>query len=147
MQEELTIIYKNQNWKLANIPKHKKFIGVMWAFRTNLNAYESINKHKSRLAVKGYTQIFGVDFFDTFSPVARLYIIRILLAIATRTKWKICHLDVNSPLLNGFLEEEISVEQTEGFIAKRHEDKAFLLSKALYGLKQAPIAYYNIIDD
>ena len=96
---------------------------MKWVFRTKLNADGSINKHKERLVVKGYAQIFGVDFLDTFAPVARQDTIRMLLAIATQKGWKICQLDVKSAFLNGFLEEEIYVEQPEGFLVKGHEDK------------------------
>ena len=135
MQEELAMINKNQTWELVERPEHRKVIGVKWVFRTKLNADGSINKHKARLVVKGYAQIFRVDFFDTFAPVARQNTIRMLLAIATQKGWKICQLDVKSTFLNGFLEAEIYVEQPEGFFMKGHEDKFYLLKKALYGLK------------
>jgi hypothetical protein len=147
MQEELAMIDKNQTWKLVTRPEHKKVIGVKWVFRTKLNADGSINKHKARLVVKGYAQIFGLDFFDTFAPVARQDTIRMLLAISAQKGWKIYHLDVKSAFLNGFLEEEIYIEQPEGFVVKGHEDKVYLLKKALYGLKQAPRAWYSRIDE
>ena len=116
-------------------------------FKTKLNADGSINKYKARLVVKGYAQIFGVDYFDTFASVARQDTIRMLLAIATQKGWKIYQLHVKSASLNGFLEEEIFVEQPKGFFVKGHEDKVYLLKKALYGLKQAPRAWYNKIDE
>ena len=147
MQEELTMIDKNQTWKHVKRYEHKRVIGVKWVFRTKLNADGSINKHKARLVVKGYAQIFGVDFFNKFAPVARQDTIRMLLAIAAQRGWKICHLDVKSTFLNGFLEEEIYVEQPEGFVVKGHEDKFYILKKALYGLKQVPRAWYNRIDE
>lgn len=147
MQEELTMIEKNQTWELVERPEHRKVIGLKWVFRTKLNADGSINKHKARLVVKGYAQIFGVDYFDTFAPVARQDTIRMLLAIAAHNKWKIFQLDVKSAFLNGFLDEEIYVEQPEGFFVKGQEDKVYLLKKALYGLKQAPRAWYSRIDE
>lgn len=80
---------KNQTWELVERPKHIKLIGVKSVFRTKLNADGSINKHKARLVVKGHAQIFGVDLFDTFAPVARLDTIWLLLAIAAQKGWKV----------------------------------------------------------
>lgn len=106
-----------------------------------------VNKHKARLVVKGYSQVFGVDFSETFAPVARLDTIRMLLALAAHKRWKIYQLDVKSAFLNGYLQEEIFVEQPEGFKVKGQEEKVYLLKKALYGLKQAPRAWYSRIDE
>ena len=78
-------------------------IGVKWVYRTKLNADGSVNKHKARLVVKGYAQIFGVDYSDTFAPVARLDTIRLLLAIVAQKGWKVYQLDVKSAFLNGDL--------------------------------------------
>ncbi|RVW87522.1 Retrovirus-related Pol polyprotein from transposon RE1 [Vitis vinifera] len=146
MKEELKIIEKNQAWELVDKPTHKRAIGVKWVYRTKLNFDCSINKHKARLVVKGYAQMFRVDFSETFAPVARLDTIRMLLALATQKGWNIHQMDVKSTFLNGYLEEEIFVEQPEGFIVKGMEEKVYLLKKALYGLKQAPRAWYSEID-
>ena len=121
-------------------PTHKRAIGVKWVYRTKLNSDGSINKHKARLVVKGYAQMFGVDFSKTFAPVARLDTIRMLLALAAQNGWNIHQMDVKSAFLNGYLEEEIFAEQPEGFIVQGMEEKVYLLKKALYGLKQAPRA-------
>jgi hypothetical protein len=110
MKEELMMIEKNQTWILVNIFAHKKAIGVKWVYRTKFNADGSINKHKARLVVKGYAQMFGVDFSETFAPVARLDTIRMLLALAAQNGWTIHQMDVKSAFLNGYLEEEIFVE-------------------------------------
>ncbi|KAL4038580.1 hypothetical protein IC575_002202 [Cucumis melo] len=114
MEEELSMIEKNKTWILVDIPQDRKVIGVKWVFRTKLNADGSINKHKARLVVKGYAQIFGVDYSDTFAPVARMDTIRLLFAIAAQKGWKLYQLDVKSAFLNGVLQEEIYVEQPEG---------------------------------
>lgn len=147
MKEELSMIEKNRTWELVDRPQDRKVIGVKWVYRTKLNADGSINKHKARLVVKGYAQIFGVDYSDTFAPVARLDTIRILLAVAAQMNWKVYQLDVKSAFLNGVLHEEIYVEQPEGFVKNEEKDKVYLLKKAIYGLKQAPRAWYNKIDD
>ena len=109
-------------------------------FRTKVNDDGSINKHKVRLVVKEYAQIFGIDFSGTFAHISRLDTIRLLIAIAAQKGWRIYQLDVNYAFLNGFLEEEIYVEQPDGFDVKGHENEVYLLKKALYGLKQAPRA-------
>ena len=96
-----------------------------------LNADDSINKYKARLIVKGYAQIFGVDCSDTFAPVARLETIRLLLAVAAQKGWKIFHLDVKFMFLNSVLEEEIYVEQPDGFTVQGEEDKVYLLKSSL----------------
>ncbi|CAL5340699.1 unnamed protein product [Camellia sinensis] len=146
MKEEMRMKEKNHTWELMEKPQNRKIIGVKWVFSTKLNANGSINKYKARLVVKGYAQIYGVDFSETIAPVARLDTIRLLLAIAAQKCWKIYQLDVKSAFLNGFLQEEIYVEQLEGFVMQGHEDKVYLLKKMLYGLKQAPRAWYSRID-
>ena len=105
------MIEKHQTWELTEKPKDKNDIGVKWVYRTKLNADGFVNKHKVRLVVKGYAQMFGVDFSETFSPIARLDTIRLLLALAAQKGWIIHRMDVKSAFLNGHLEEEIFVEQ------------------------------------
>lgn len=82
MKEELTMIEKNQTWELVERPQDRKVIGVKQVFKTKFNPDGSVNKHKARLVVKGYAQILGVDFLETFAPVARLDTIRMILALA-----------------------------------------------------------------
>ena len=141
------MINKHKTWEQVDRPKYRKIIGVKWVFRTKRNADGSINKHKERLVVKGYAQVFGIDYSDTFAPVARLDTIRLVLDVAAQNDWKVFQLDVKSAFLNGLLQEEIFVEQPEGFIEEFHEDKVYLLKKALYGLKQVPRAWYSRIDE
>jgi len=103
MKEELFMIEKNQTWELVYRPQDGKVIGLKWVYRTKLNVDGSINKHKARLVVKGYAQIPGVDYSDTFSPVACLDTIRLLLAVAAQMNWKVYQLDVKSAFLNDSL--------------------------------------------
>ena len=147
MQEEINMINKHQTWELVPKPRDQKVIGVKWIFRTKLNPDGSVNKLKARLVVKGYAQKYGVDYSETFAPVARHDTIRFLLAFAAQKQWRIFQLDVKSAFLNGKLKEKIYVEQPDGFEAKGKEGHVYLLSKALYGLKQAPRAWYDRIDE
>ena len=80
--EELFMIEKNKTWELVDQPQNKKVIGVKWVYKTKLNVDGSITKYKARLVVKGFVQVPGVDYSDTFAPVTRLDIIRLLLAVA-----------------------------------------------------------------
>ena len=118
IKKELRMIEKNDTWVLMDKPLHKKVIGVKWVYRTKQNADSSINKYKARLVVKGYAQVFGVDFLETFAPVARLDTIRLLLALYAQKNWKVYQLDVKFAFLNGYLQEEIYIEQTRGFEVK-----------------------------
>ena len=147
MEEELKMIEKNQTWELTKRPFQKKVIGVKWIYRTKMNPDGTINKHKARLVAKGYSQEAGVDYSETFAPVARHDTIRILLALSAQKGWKIFQLDVKSAFLNGYLEEEVYIEQPEGYAIREKEDYVYKLKKALYGLKQAPRAWYSRIDN
>ncbi|KAL6315072.1 hypothetical protein AAG906_030925 [Vitis piasezkii] len=126
------------------LPEAKNAIGVKWVFKTKFNSDGSIFRHKARLVVKGFAQVAGVDYGDTFAPIARHDTIRLLLALAGQMGWKVYHLD--SAFLNGILLEEIYVQQPEGFEVIGHEHKVYKLHKALYGLKQVPRAWYSRID-
>lgn len=135
IEVEMEMIHKNDTWELVDKPVNRKIIGVKWVFRTKNNADGSLNKHKARLVVKGYSQQQCVDYFETFAPVARLDTIRLLFALAAQKQWKVHQLDVKSAFLNGFLKEEIFIEQPEGFKVAGEEHKVYKLKKALYGLK------------
>ena len=146
MEEELLAIQKNQTLDLVNLPEGKKAIGLKWVFRTKYHADGSIQKHKARLVAKGYSQQQGIDFDETFSPVARFETVRTFLALAANLNWPVYQFDVKSAFLNGDLEEEVYVSQREGFVVNGKEDKVYGLKKALYGLKQASRAWYFKID-
>ena len=135
MKEELRMIEKNDTWELVDRPQHRNVIGVKWVYRTKLNVDGSVNKYKAKLVVKGYSQVFGVDFSKTFAPIARLDTIRMLLALTTQKGWKTYQLDVKFAFLNCYLQEEIYVKQPKGFQVKGQEEKVNLLKKALDGLK------------
>jgi hypothetical protein len=112
-------------------------LGYKWEFKKNLRPDGTIDKYKARLVVKGYTQKEGKYFFDTYSPVARLTTIRVLLSLAASHGLLVHQMDVKIAFLNGELEEEIYMIQPGGYVVKCQEDKVCKLVKSLYGLKQA----------
>jgi hypothetical protein len=105
------------------------------------------DKKQARLVAKGYAQVTGLDFEETFAPVARLESIRILLAYAAHHYFRLFQMDVKSAFLNGPIKEEVYVEQPPGFEDDKYPDHVFKVSKALYGLKQAPRAWYESLRD
>jgi len=109
MEEELMAIRKNGTWDLVDLPDGKNVIRVKWVFKTKYHVDGSVQKYKARLVAKGYLQQQGIDFDETFSPVARFETVRILLALAVQLKWKVYQFDVKSAFLNGDLEEEVYV--------------------------------------
>jgi hypothetical protein len=147
MEEEIQSIEKNNTWQLMQLPPNKKAIAVKWVYKVKHLPDGSIAKHKARLVAKGFLQKPGIDFTKIFAPVARLETIRVVIAVANQLKWPIVQLDVKSAFLNGKLEEEVYVEQPQGFKVRGAEDKVLKLNKALYGLKQAPRAWNRRIDE
>ena len=105
MEAKIGMIEKNCTWELVDRPFDKPVVGVKWIYKTKLNLNGSIQKNKARLVAKGYSQKPGVDFNETFSPVARLDTIRTLIGLAAQKGWKLFQLDVKSAFLNGVLNE------------------------------------------
>jgi hypothetical protein len=116
-------------------------------FRKKQDEHGVVTRNKARLVAKGYAQVAGLDFGETFAPVARLKSIGILLAYADHHSFKLFQMDVKSAFLNGPIKEEVYVEQPPGFEDDRYPDHVYNLSKALYGLKQAPRAWYECLRD
>lgn len=143
MHEELEQFVRNDVWILVPRPKETNVVGTKWIFKNKSDEFGTIVRNKARLIAQGYSQIEGVDFEETFAPVARLESIRLLLAVACALNFKLFQMDVKSAFLNGFLNEEVYVEQPKGFEDPHYPDHVLKLKKALYGLKQAPRAWYE----
>jgi hypothetical protein len=140
MNEELDQIEKNNTWEMVQRPEGKNVIGSKWIFKNKLNEKGQVIRNKARLVCKVYAQIEGLDFDETFAPVARLEAIRMFLAYAFHKRFKVYQMDVKSAFLNGYLSEEVYMEQPEGFKLSDNPDLVCKLKKSLYGLKQAPRA-------
>ncbi|GKA53214.1 retrovirus-related pol polyprotein from transposon TNT 1-94 [Tanacetum coccineum] len=143
MQEELNQFVSNDVWELVPNPKDMTIIGTKWVFRNKLDENGVVSRNKARLVAQGYNQQEGIDYDETYAPVARLESIRILLAYACALDFKLFQMDVKSAFLNGFINEEVYVAQPPGFIDFAKPNHVYRLKKALYGLKQAPKAWYD----
>jgi hypothetical protein len=147
MQEELNNFTRNEVWELVERPKNHNVIGTKWVYRNKENEDGIVVKNKSRLVAQGYTQVEGLDFDETFAPVARIETIRILLAYACSRNIKFYQMDVKSAFLNGKISELVYVKQPLGFEDPAKPNHVYKHSKALYGLKQAPRAWYERLRD
>ena len=133
---EMDALAKNRTWTLVDLLPGRKAIKFKWVFKQKADGC-----FRARLVAKGFTQIQGIDYDETFSPVARFESLRLLLALAVLEDWEIHQMDVKSAFLNGLLDEEIYMEQPEGFVVPGQEGKVCLLAKAIYSLKQASCAW------
>jgi hypothetical protein len=140
MQEELNFT-RNEVCHLVSRP-NQNVVGTKWEFHSKQDEHGVVTRNKARLVAKGYSQVEGLDFDETYAPVARLESIRILIAYATYHGFKLYQMDVKSAFLNGPIKEEVYVEQPPGFEDSEYPNHVYKLSKALYGLKQAPRAWY-----
>ena len=146
IDSEMKSLLENNSWHLTDLPKGFKTVGCRWVFKKKLRPDGSVDKYKARLVAKGFTQKKGIDYFNTYSPVASITTIRTLLALASIYKLHIHQMDVKTAFLNGDLEEEIYMEQPEGFIVKGKENKVCRLVKSIYGLKQASKDWFKKFD-
>src|SRR5713226_8225588 len=146
MIEEYQSIMKNDVWDVVPRPEGKSVVTSKWIYKIKHAADGSIEKYKARFVVRGFSQKEGIDYEETFAPVARYTSIISVLALAAVMKWKIHQMDVKTAFLNGVVEEEVYVEQPLGFETHDRESHVCRLKKSMYGLKQEPNTWYKIID-
>ncbi|KAJ9557122.1 hypothetical protein OSB04_011736 [Centaurea solstitialis] len=137
MKAEMQSMYDNQVWELTDLPQHCKAVGRKWVFKKKTDMDGNVHTFKARLVAKGFTQTHGIDYDETFSPVAMLKSIRILMAISAYFNYEIWQMDVKTAFLNGKLTEDVYMEQPEGFEDPKNPNKVCKLLKSIYGLKQA----------
>jgi hypothetical protein len=146
MMEEYNSIMKNDVWEIVPRPEGKSVVTSRWLYKLKYVADGSIETYKARFVARGFSQVEGVDYDETFAPVARYTLIRSMISIAVEMGWKIHRMDVKIAFLNGLIQEEVYIEQPLGFEVHGRESHVCKLKKALYGLKQAPRAWYSRID-
>lgn len=136
MDAELEALERNHTWEVVDLLPGKSTVGCTWKFKLMFNADGTLNTPKSHLVAQVFTQIEGLDYHDSFSPVAKWITIRVFLHIATVNAWSVQQVDINNAFLHGYLKEEIYIRPPPGY-TKFKEGQVCKLVRSLYGLKQA----------
>ncbi|KAL1194794.1 Retrovirus-related Pol polyprotein from transposon TNT 1-94 [Cardamine amara subsp. amara] len=146
MEIEIDALEETNTWTVCSSPAGKEPIGCKWVFKVKLNADGSLERFKARLVAKGYTQKDGVDYVDTFSPIAKMTTVKTLLSVAAAKEWSIHQLEISNAFLNADLKEEIYMKLPPGYSMKKGgvlpENAVLRLQKSLYGVKQASRQWY-----
>ena len=145
MKEEYNSLLANDKWDLSPLPKGIKLARCKWVYRTKYGLDGKADKNKVRLVAKGFSQVEGIDYTETFSPISKMNSIHLVLSLAASYKWEVHQMDVKSAFMHGDLHEEIYMEQPPSFI-QDDSSLVFRLTKSFYGLKQAPHSWYDKMD-
>lgn len=143
MNSEIDALELNGTWELTDLPPGKMAVGCKWVSKLKHNSDGSVERHKARLVAKGYTQKEGIDYNETFSPVAKLVTVRCLLAVSAVKNWHLKQFDVSNAFLHGVLNEEVYMRKPPGY-TKGTPNQVCRLLKSIYGLKQASRQWYSI---
>ncbi|GJV51222.1 retrotransposon protein, putative, ty1-copia subclass [Tanacetum coccineum] len=147
MNVEMQSMKDNEVWDLVELPPNCKTVGSKWLFKKKTDMDGAVHTYKARLMAKGYTQTPGIDYKETFSPVADIRAIRILIAIAAFYDYEIWQMDVKTTFLNGYLSKEVYMEQPEGFVNPKYPKRVCKLKRSIYRLKQASRQWNKRFDD
>jgi len=134
-QCEISALESNQTWENVLLPKNKTVVGCKWVSKIKYNVDGTVERYNARLVVKGYTQTEGIDYLETFFPVAKITTIRLLLSLASIYNWELKQLDINNVFLHGELKEDVYMVVPSGLTSIQPE-QVCKLKKALYDLKQ-----------
>jgi hypothetical protein len=145
MDEEMTALDTNVTWELVILPKDKKTIGCKWVYKVKHNVDGSMKRYKTTLVAKGYAQTYGIDYEETYSPVAKMTTVRAIIAMAAAKGWSLHQMDVKNVFLYGDSQKEMYMEQPPSYVDQTHPNLVCRLKKTLYGLKQAPRAWLDKI--
>ncbi|KAJ9671998.1 hypothetical protein PVL29_025581 [Vitis rotundifolia] len=143
MVDEMAALHSNGTWDLVVLPSGKSTVGCRWVYAVKVGPDGQVDRLKARLVAKGYTQVYGSDYGDTFSPVAKIASVRLLISMAAMCSWPLYQLDIKNVFLHGDLAEEVYMEQPPGFVAQGESGLVCRLRRSLYGLKQSPRAWFG----
>ena len=146
MEKEMESLQTNKVWDLVELPKDRRVVGSKWVFKTKRSADGTVERHKARLVAQGYSQRYGQDYDETFSPVVRFESLRTVVALAVQNGLQMHQMDVTTAFLNGELHEEVYMKQPEGFAVRGKEGLVCRLRKSIYGLKQSPRCWNSALD-
>ncbi|KAJ0546766.1 putative RNA-directed DNA polymerase [Helianthus annuus] len=145
MKTEMDALVSNQTWELVPKPHNVNLVSCKWVYKVKQKTDGTVDRFKARLVARGFSQEYGLDYEDTFSPVAKITTVRVLLALAACKGWKLWQMDVSNAFLYGELDHVIHMVQPMGFESLEHPEYVCKLKKAIYGLKQSPRAWYGKI--
>ncbi|KAM2064746.1 hypothetical protein FF1_027829 [Malus domestica] len=143
MEEELKALNDNQTWSVVDLSKGKRAVVSRWIYKTKFHSNGSIEIHMARLVARGFTQTYGIDYKETFAPVAKINTVRVMLSVAVNHDWSLFQMDVKNAFLHDELEEEVYMKLPPGHPQEHETNKVCKLHKAIYGLKQSPRAWYS----
>lgn len=146
MEEEMKSLQDNETWELAELPKGRKAISCKWLFKVKRDKDGHINRHKARLVARGFTQVEGIDYQETFSPVVKFSTIRMVLSLAAQRGLRLTQMDFKTAFLNGVLDEELYMKQPAGYVQPGQEHFVCRLRKSIYGLKQASRSWNQVLN-
>ena len=145
MDAEMKGLWENETFTLCTLPPNRKAITCRFTYKIKLNEHGEIDRFKARLCARGFQEIQGIDYNETFAPVARISTVRFMLAHSAHHNMSVHQMDVQQAFLHAKLDEEIYMTQPKGYIQRGKENLVFRLLKSLYGLKQAPRAWNNLL--
>ena len=147
MKREMESLWSNEVWELMDPPPNRKIVGSKWICKRKLDADGTVERYKARLVAQGCTQMYGLDYEETFSPVVRFESFRFLLAIGALHQLQLHQMDVSTVFLHGELMDEVYMRQPEGFIEPGKEHLVCHLKRSIYGLKQSPRCWNPTLDN
>ena len=135
MDQEIMAFHTINTWTLVPKPPGVNIIANKWLYRIKRRPDGTIDRYKARLVAKDFTQLSGIDYKETYSPVIKATTIRLILALATMNKWQIKQLDVTNTFLHGNVTEELYMAQPQGYVNPTHPHHICKLHRSIYGLK------------